>query len=216
MEWIGNSLQPFLSSQEQPSDLTVDASKLLVVGESAGGYLTTQAALSHGSRIKAAIAQYPIIDLESPFYATPSNDKIIMGNPQVPLDLLENYVKKIGPNPAPMSEDVPPTKFDLCLAAVQQGKYRALVGPEEILYPLRRVQKGEEMKPHYFLLHGREDSAVPVEHSQRFVQLLQQKQGDERVRLAVQPGEHGFDATTSLDEQWLEEELELVTKAWLE
>ncbi|KAH8431064.1 alpha/beta hydrolase [Aspergillus melleus] len=48
--------------------LALNLESILLVGESAGGYLATQIAISYPSQIRALIAAYPMLDLESTFY----------------------------------------------------------------------------------------------------------------------------------------------------
>lgn len=213
-EWLFSSLDKLLAAVLEVPGLRADLSHLLVMGESAGGYLATQAGLSHGDKIKAIIAQYPTIDFDSPFYST-SVAKAIRGHPQYPESMLDDYWSSLGPTPLPRSEDVPPMLRSLCIAAVQHGRIPMMMGDEDILYPMRRLKAGDRMHPFYVIIHGNEDSAVPVEHSRRWIGSLRGAQGEQRIRLVVRPGEHGFDKDASMEDEWLQEALEDVTTAWL-
>lgn len=65
----------------------VDLTRLGVVGESAGGYLSVQSALLHPEvGIKAVIASYPVLDVDSRFFLEAYN-KPILGTPQQPVSI---------------------------------------------------------------------------------------------------------------------------------
>lgn len=70
------------------------------------------------------------------------------------------------------------------------------------------------MLPPVLLLHGKDDSAVPVAGTERFYELLrkyktvdglaQGKDEKDVLKLIIEPGEHGFDAALDIDStEWL-------------
>ena len=209
--WFRKDLQSYLA--EWKPGVEADLSKLLVHGESAGGYLSVQSGLClpTGS-INAIIAQYPSLDFEAPYFSK-SFEKIIRGRGQIPTSVLENHIKSMTPGTILTSAN-PPARMDLAASCVQQGRFPEFMGTDEILYPLRRMEKAREI-PYTFILHGREDTAVPVEGSFKFVDKVRQKFGDGKVSLHVEPGEHGFDDGATLETPWLKEGLEGVTARWL-
>lgn len=75
--------------------------------------------------------------------------------------------------------------------------------PEEC-YPLRRLQRytGSSFPP-TLILHGLQDSIVPVEDSKRWEAALKKKIPDAEVRLELHDGVHGFDGELKGDEKWL-------------
>ena len=92
------------------------------------------------------------------------------------------------------------------------------MGDDRILYPFQRIEdvKAEQVPP-ILIMHGREDSAVPIEGSEKWTQKAKGILGEDRVELVVQPGEHGFDTDPSitLETPWLKDSLIRITKAWL-
>lgn len=69
--------------------------------------------------------------------------------------------------------------------------------------------------PATFILHGNEDSAVPVSGSERFVEALKKTLPGSAIRLDVRPGDHGFDGDATLKEDWLKEDVEFITELLL-
>jgi len=212
--WLSTGLNPLLESQKEFPGLRADTSRVLVVGESAGGYLSTQAGLRHGDKIKAVISQFPVLDLESKFFAT-SYEKTVLGTPMLPASTFDDYMAKLGNPPEIRSEDSPPTAMEFTMAVVQRGKFPQLMGPEDEVYPFRLIEKGAKIRPQYLVLHGSEDSAVPVEHSVRWMELVKMNQGAENVALIVRPGEHGFESTATIEDEWLKPELTKIVNAWV-
>lgn len=79
------------------------------------------------------------------------------------------------------------------------------------MFPVEMVALAESM-PAVLILHGSEDSVVPVAGSERFVEALKKKKlPGSAVRLDVRPGEHGFDADATMEEHWLKEDVEFIT-----
>ncbi|KAL9066355.1 MAG: hypothetical protein Q9157_007176 [Trypethelium eluteriae] len=213
LAWIESDLPILLAAH----NVQIDLSRLLVAGESAGGYLSVQSGLSRPDLVKAVIALYPMLDFDPSVYITKGR-KPILGNPEYPTSWVEDHIKNMPLNadgrPKPISDDDPPTRVQLAIASAQQGRIPDFLGTSEKLFPMKRVLK-EPFTPVLLIIHGEDDSAVPVEGSRKFVQLLGNSQPDTRVSLWTQPGEHGFDVSTTLEDTWLRDGLRPVTKAWL-
>ncbi|EXJ57020.1 hypothetical protein A1O7_07364 [Cladophialophora yegresii CBS 114405] len=220
--WLRDEFPRYLS-HEAPG-LQVDLSKVLVTGESAGGYLSVQSALGSSAGLaKASIATYPVLDVASPFY-TEEYDKVILGAPTLPKDVLGRHIQSVEDEAAKngrksvVTSATPPDRLPFALSIVQQGLYRKLLGEDKVLYPMERVEDvSAQNVPSILIIHGREDSAVPVEGSEKWAQKAREKFGEGKVDLIVQPGEHGFDTDPSvtLETPWLKDGLGRITEAWL-
>jgi acetyl esterase/lipase len=219
--WLRDKFPAYLGAEA--AGLEVDLAKVLVAGESAGGYLSIQSALgSSGGLARASIATYPVLDVGSRFY-TEEYEKVVLGRPTVPKDVFASHVAAVEEDAKNGKKRVvtsatPPDRLPFALSVVQQGLYRKLLGEEKFLYPLERVDDvGGQDVPPILIIHGSEDSAVPVEGSEKWVEKAGTKFGDEKVALIVQPGEHGFDTDPSvtLETPWLKDGLVRITEAWL-
>ncbi|KIW65576.1 hypothetical protein PV04_07822 [Phialophora macrospora] len=219
--WFRDDFPGYLGAEA--AGLEVDLGQVLVTGESAGGYLSIQSALgSSGGLASASIATYPVLDVGSPFY-TEEYEKVVLGAPTVPRDVFAGHVAAVEEDAKNGKKRVvtsatPPDRLPFALSIVQQGLYRTLLGEEKILYPLERIDDVEARDvPPILIIHGREDSAVPVDGSEKWVKKAREKFGDGKVALIVQPGEHGFDTnpTVTLETPWLKDGLVRITEAWL-
>jgi hypothetical protein len=90
----------------------------------------------------------------------------------------------------------------LCTALAQQGRIAQLMGSDESLYPLKVMEITDHL-PFTLIMHGREDSACPVDGSYKFNEAATKKYGESSVVLIVELGDHFFDFETPLDTPWL-------------
>jgi acetyl esterase/lipase len=209
--WLQTDLQPYLDKSAPGTK--VDMTKVLAAGESAGGYLAVQSALSNpGGLIKAAIASFPVLDIKAPWFAEPY-EKVMLGAPMVPKEVLAGHLETMQQGKI-VTAVTPPERIQLALSMVQQGLFPKLLGEDAVLYPMDRLDEVADV-PFILVTHGESDSAVPVEGSRAFVEKAEKKFGAGKVVLTVQPGEHGFDDKETLDTPWLQKELVRVTKEWL-
>jgi acetyl esterase/lipase len=217
--------------------IEADLERILCTGESAGGYLAVLSALGQarakGERavaglgmggvvrrggIRAVIGAYPVLDVGSEFFSRNLGTQHPMGVPTLPVAVLEDHLAAIKPGDV-VSEVVPPERFPLAVAMVQQGRWTEFLGEGEELFPMKIVEEmGKEEAarvPFMFLFHGVDDSAVPVQGSEKFVERVREKLGEGRVIFYAEPGEHGFDAEVGVEERWMRDGLERVTREWL-
>lgn len=201
--------------------MSVDFEKVLNYGESAGGYLAVHSALSlplekeeEKMKIKAVIATYP-------YFLQQPRPKAIFGMPDVPREVLDGYVKALKGDEI-VSAAIPPKRMDLGFSISQQQRKNEFFGEEDELNMMALVGKWEANGvegPKILILHGRGDSAVPVEGSRVWVGKVKEVFGEdgagERVRLVERKGEHGFDGEAKLGDEWLVDALEWVVGAWL-
>lgn len=228
--WLARDFPVYLASETKES-VKVDLTKVLVTGESAGGYLSIQSALGSGRvsaedvgsvMLKAAIATYPVLDIKSRFFSE-EYEKSILGAPTLPKEILATFMQGVeqdakAGNRRVVSAAVPPDRLPITLSIVQQGLYPKYLGDEKILYPLERIDEVNAADvPSILIMHGRDDTAVPVEGSQKWTDKAKQKFGDDKVDLVLQPGEHGFDndPSVTLEMPWLKTALARITQAWL-
>jgi dipeptidyl aminopeptidase/acylaminoacyl peptidase len=65
------------------------------------------------------------------------------------------------------------------------------------------------------LIHGKQDSAVPVHGSERFIEAVEQYCKGTEVRAELYDGkDHSFDSGATLEDQWLADGLAWVLDAW--
>ncbi|KAE8138375.1 Alpha/Beta hydrolase protein [Aspergillus pseudotamarii] len=205
--------------------ITLNQSSVLVVGESAGGYLAIQLAITYPSKIRGVIAAYPMVDLRSKFY-TEAYSKPIVGVPNVPVNLLDDHLAMMATRQNSRTKWItaadPPNRLELAFSTVQNGKFLDVFGSKDReLFPIERLQNlistGVNLQlPPMFIFHGEQDSAVPVDSSKKFVRFLREKLPHARVMFYTQDGDHGFDADATLQTPWLRDGLERISKVWLE
>ncbi|KAK4866873.1 hypothetical protein LT330_008036 [Penicillium expansum] len=197
-----------------------DLDMLLVVGESAGGYLAIQLALSHPSEIRAVIGAYPVLDVKSRFY-TEAYSKPILGVPNLPNEIIEEHISamRCAPSPTVVTAANPPDRLKLAFSVFQNGRLLEFLGSEDYLFPLTRVESlastGNLKLPPTFIFHGKQDSAVPFEGSQRFYDLVRERAPDAIIKFHGGDGDHGFDFATTLETDWMKDGLEIISTAWL-
>ncbi|KAF4631454.1 hypothetical protein G7Y89_g6673 [Cudoniella acicularis] len=214
--WLEKDLPAYLKSIG--SDVTPDYSKVLSYGESAGGYLAIQSGLMRPDFIKTIIAAYPMTYIDSPWYCAPSSaefPKSPMGAPHIPKEAFLGFAAGLEKGKI-FTGVAPPERMHLCLAAVQNGLF-GLLGDEEELFPARVLEKtNKDVKvPYFFAFHGEQDSAVPCAETVKFVETWKGKFGEESAVVATIDGDHGCDATSTLEDEWLKAGLTGVTKAWI-
>lgn len=211
--WVRKDLSGYLQSIGSPAQ--PDDEHILAYGESAGGYLALQTALTVPDQVKAVIAAYPMVDVDSDWYSKKAGNSPF-GAPEMPRELLEKHMADT-PEGAVVVAAYPPARLPLAMVAVQQGMFTDMLGRADELFPLRvleKVPKGRK-GPFLFAFHGTDDSAVPYAGTQSFVAKWKERFGEASVKPTFRPGEHGLDTELGLEEPWLKEGLEAVTNAWL-
>jgi acetyl esterase/lipase len=213
--WVKRELPGYLRSIGR-SNVEPDYEHVMAYGESAGGYLALQTALTQGDLVKAVIAAFPMVDLDSPWYSEKVEGKSPFEAPVVPKEILEKHIEN-NPNGKIAVSGFPPDRVPLALVAIQQGLFTDMFGRDDILYPLRVLEKTRLDKvPFLFTYHGTDDRAVPFVGTQRFAREWEEKFGKDSITATFRPGDHGVGNQDSLEEPWLKKGLEGVTKAWLD
>jgi len=204
--WLHSGL-PDTLEKSVSIGLRADLDRIMTEGDSAGGYLSIQLAMNHPAKIRACIAEFPCLDFKSPHFSG-----IGSGMPAGTFSLVDQHLATVGKNIA--SSDMNLSRFPLINAMIQEGRLLDFFGDDPRLFPLQRVEAGDDIPP-LFIIHGLNDSIVPVDGSTKFVKLLLEKKPGAEVHLTVQPGEHGVSIPFGVDHPWLAEGLKLVTEKWL-
>jgi alpha-beta hydrolase superfamily lysophospholipase len=114
--------------------------------------------------------------------------------------------------------------MQLCLSACQQSLLEKLYfdGDEERSLDLLNLLEKTDMSDlvYTLIMHGEEDTAVPVLGTKNWVQKVTAKVGEEQLSevldLHIEPGaEHGFDSQVHFETEWLQEKLKKITEKWL-
>lgn len=205
--WTQNSLPEFLASAS-PVPLTVDLTHILITGESAGGYMAIQSALTLPKGfIKALMLQYPNTQRN-----VPSGRTTIMTMPVPPSEFVDQHLASVKPGTIVSSAE-PPERLDLMFAILTHARNEFL-GKEKRFNLIEAIEDVSSF-PSMWLMHGTEDEVVPVERSERFVEKLRRVHPGTKVRLTLRPGGHGFDTEmVSEREGWLREGLEWIEGEW--
>lgn len=212
-KWVSEDLQPYLRAVSPESTLEVDFDHILTVGDSSGGYLAVQSAFTQSTgSIKAVVGLYPQLDVGDDFY-NKTFTKPLFGMPMLPNELVDTHIATTAPG-AVVSSATPPFRVDLACAIIQNGRLIEFLGSDEALLPVEVVCKVDSMPP-LLILHGKEDAAVPVVGSERFVEAFKKKHPSTPVKLSLHSGDHGFDGEATLETEWLKEDVDFITKYWL-
>ncbi|KGO69172.1 Alpha/beta hydrolase fold-3 [Penicillium italicum] len=212
-----------LANQSTPT--TVDLSRILVSGDSAGGLIGLYLALAHPTEIRSAAVAYPFVDPSSEAFSSPRAKPPF--NNLVPESVVQESMKAVVLDTA-KSSIITPDSLSFMLATIQHGAITSMYErgskdvPREVLYPMRRLEQPNFEIPQggIAVIHGRQDTVVPLGDVEKFIaranEVTKDLPGNEKITLTVQDGEHGFDATTSYKEPWLREAIKSVVDAWLE
>lgn len=214
-----------LANHSTPTE--ADLNRILTAGDSAGGLLSIYTALAHPQNIRSATASYPWTYPSSesftsarsspPFgHSTPESayttymETAVLGTPKSSIDTQES--------------------LGFMLAAVEHGHLAELYerGTEgvsrELLYPGSKLEVADLALPRagIAIIHGRQDSVVPVGDVERFVERAREVGkslglSGPGVTLTVREGEHGFDGGLRYaEEDWMRGAFKDAVNVWLE
>ncbi|KAJ0418741.1 Alpha/Beta hydrolase protein [Aspergillus carlsbadensis] len=223
--WVhSGDVESLLSAHSTPTD--IDLGRILTAGESAGGLLSINLALSHPKEIRAATGVYASLDLRSTDWTAPRT--ILPMGMDVPESIFDSAIASVTPGSV-VSSAFPPDRIPLLVAGIQHGRLAKLYerGVEEslveLLYPDARLEKEGLELPigGIALIHGRQDSVVPAVGAERFIEKAREatkgQPVNEKLILSIQEGEHGFDLNLRYDEEvWLQDAVQLAVQAWLQ
>ncbi|KAL4910526.1 hypothetical protein BDW74DRAFT_184425 [Aspergillus multicolor] len=226
--WLGSStVSDILTNHTTPTEF--DFAHLLVTGESAGGLLSINSAfqltngLSTGFIPRAAIGMYPTVDMKSDDFTEPRTI------PPFGQHFSESIIDELlatlpeGPVSSTLGDYLP-----LMLAAIEYGYLgdwyaRDLneTSTPEVLYPIDQLKKGVKIPDGGItIIQGLNDTVVPPDHSEPFIERLKQvtkgRPVHDKIQFITHEGEHGFDGNLRYaEEEWLQEALKPVVNAWL-
>lgn len=195
--------------------LAPDLTRIVAVGESAGGFLTLQSAFlfNRTARIRAAVALYPAMYLDLPAFSPRAAEPVPAWDA-----LVADYLKDVAANPGTVRVSTPwPEKVDLLSAGLGNGLMRELLGedPEGKLTLKYALQKAEEVPPPVWVVQGTEDVIIPKPATDELVERIAREKPKATVKYTVQPGGHGFDGLNTIQDEWVREGVEFVKGYWL-
>ncbi|KAH8434974.1 alpha/beta hydrolase family protein [Aspergillus melleus] len=224
--WVTSRLTDTL--RDHSTGIEPDLSRIITAGESAGepphpfapvsysndtnikigGYLSVQLSLNYPNAIKGCISEFPCIDLKSAAFTAQH------ANPRAPPSLVRDYLANKEDKKSILSSDITISRFLYAFSMMDNSMFLEFFGTDEKLFPFDRVSRGAKIPP-LFIIHGLDDDIVPVQGSQDFIALLQEKQPSAKVHLSLSPGGHGLHEQWSQHHDAIKEGLKLVTRAWL-
>lgn len=182
--------------REGPRLFGTDPSRIGVVGQSGGGYLTLMAGCAVEPRVQALVSFYGYGDILADWYAKP--DPFYRTQPLV----FEPDARAVV-GEAELSEEPPNSgRGRFYLYCRQQGRWLHEVGGvdpvahPEALEPYCPERQADASYPPTLLLHGTADTDVPYSQSVDMAAALR-RVGVEHELYTVENGAHGFDGNTS-------------------
>lgn len=213
--WVRDSLRQCVSD-EIPFDIDVD--KIMVAGDSAGGYMALLVALEHPDLIRSVFVSYPAIDVRSPHFIG-GYEKQTLGATPFPATLINEYVDRMKQDPenSIISADPRGDRVPLMLSLVQHGLMGDMFPEDQRrLHPLLKLDDGQRFpRGGVVILHGENDTVVPIEGSFKLRDKVCNLDPGLKLRVVVRKGDHGFDHEADITEEWMSESLEDVTQAWI-
>ncbi|KAH7134942.1 Alpha/Beta hydrolase protein [Dendryphion nanum] len=206
--WFQYCLPDYVASKHPSIEL--DFSKVLVSGDSAGSWCALQSVLSlPQSTLKACLIQYPVVNA---FPTSP--DDTPFGESIPPKVVLDEFLASIVPGTI-ISGATPPARSWMSAMMRAHGRWNELFGSGKHIMPDTRIEDAEFFIPTY-IIHGKDDSVVPVKWTHSFVEKAKRLFPETRFELVTPPGDHGFDESIyENDEPWLKNLLKGVEEDWL-
>ncbi|KAK5120213.1 hypothetical protein LTR85_006419 [Meristemomyces frigidus] len=212
-------LTPGNMAQHMRNSVEVDLHNILMNGESAGGWLAWQSAVLHPERIAAVVAHYPMLDMHAPQFMEKYEKQLFTPPaPQLPVHILDDFLQNLKGNEV-VTSATPPERLPLGLVILQQGRTAEFFGTDRSLYPLDMLDDMTSMPPTW-ILHGKDDSAVPVQGTRNYAAELHRKLPEARLHLSLEEGEHGFDnhgpngEPASLETDWVKKGADFIERYW--
>ena len=214
--WIKPNLHKLITKRLQY--VKVDLSRIMVTGDSAGGYLALYASFKHADTLlpQAVYLRYPMVNA----YSLPPGD--YMGaevtEAQAGEEVAEiidkiNELQQAGELPS-ITEATPPARSWTGIRMAVCGMWERQFGQcerirEEIMIK-RVVPRG------VWIIHGDKDEMVPIRDTVEFFELLKENTPEVEVEVYTARGEgHGFDHEISLPNINHKEFLGRVLRGWL-
>jgi hypothetical protein len=171
-------------------------------------------------KFKAVFAQYPVLDVASPFFSQKFyHDKKINGNvspdPKVLHEHLETSMDVV-------AADETLSRSQIVLAIINEGhhfEYLTRKADSELaatrVQPMKCLERVKtEQIPFMFVIHGKQDTGVPVEGTEAFEKRMKELHPSAHVKFVYEDGPHGFDRDARLDDKWLKDGLIEIARSW--
>jgi acetyl esterase/lipase len=179
--------------KEGPERLGIDASRIAVMGGSAGGYLTLVAGYRVEPRPAVLVSFWGYGDLIGDWYARPSPHP---RHHTIKIPKEEAYAQVSGP-PVSDARDRSGDGGAFYQYCRQHGHWPLAVSgwdphrDAEKFFPYMPVKNVSREYPPTLLIHGREDTDVPYEQSEMMAAELA-RHGVEHQLISIPGGEHGL------------------------
>jgi acetyl esterase/lipase len=216
-KWFRNDLPTFVASVAP--DVQLDYEHLLLSGESAGGFIALLSSIQrqkHGIHPRAVLVEYPMTQNIG------HRPNTVFGQPVPGPEIVDQHLASIKPGivfSSSRPDAVEENRVPLLLSLIAHDRLRDFYGMDKSYWPYSAIEdEGCEGLVPTTIIHGEQDSLVPVSGSREFVSKVEKLWGEEgkkNVRLVVRDGEHGFDTELTEEQtQWLKEELQWVEGKW--
>ncbi|KAL6890093.1 Alpha/Beta hydrolase protein [Trichoderma evansii] len=202
---------------------SLDISRLLLTGSSAGGYVAMQLALTHPDDISAVATAYPFMNPKDPIMLSgPRDDEpTIMRMTREELPSKNSVLGWIEETKNIVATKAGFERTPFVTAAAQHGLYYSKIFDPSGLnrsefIPTERLRAGARLPKKIWILHGNADSVVHLRTTQEFVDLILENLPDTTVRFDIASGEdHAFDHLNTSWELHAIGALDFVTQSWL-
>ncbi|KAI5460131.1 Alpha/Beta hydrolase protein [Mariannaea sp. PMI_226] len=190
--WMQHEL-PLIADQESWHALP-DLSRVVLMGQSSGGWLAMQMALLFSSNIaiRAVVCvSSPLAASSNPAYTIPRPRSVMGAQPLPPRqseELIRQYIRNIKP-----------------------GAVRSEGDPIEMWQLLTSI-----FPPPMWIIHSKQDSVVPVDCSTEFAKAVEKRHLETPVLVTLRSGDHDFNSLTRMNEPWVQEGCRFICGFWLD
>jgi acetyl esterase/lipase len=203
--------------------ITINWNKVMVTGESAGGFLAAHTWLKSSVSLKAVYLRYPMLaqyQRKSQGYGgVPISNNCYEKMVQAAMDEIERIKRSGEPMPAESSLH-PPINMPAANIFSSTDRWKDVFQHHDILQMLEHQEEPPCSHPKVFVVHGEKDAACAITNSARFSEDIGKKGwADGEVNLVAVPDvDHGFDYNLRPETkgcEWLKELLPRVREAWV-
>jgi acetyl esterase/lipase len=217
----GSGLQEFMK-KEVPT-VGIDWNKVMVVGESAGGFLAAYTWLKFSVPLKAVYLRYPMLaqyQRESRGYGGVPVSKEDYAQMAHDVMVEVERIKATGEAMPAESSLRPPMNMPAANIFSSTDRWRNLFRHPDILELLQDQEERPECCPRVFISHGEQDTACSIGNSMAFKDEIDKREwANGKVDLVAVPGmDHGFDYDLKpgmKDCEWLQELLCRIKETWV-
>ena len=212
--WADRHLADFI--REVAPGIEIDVGKLLVSGDSSGGWCALHSVfeLPEG-RIKALLLLYPMVKK----WCKSKQLLREWGRSAPDEEVIDKHLAQVAEGAIAYSDRHLSREKLADAFSANQHRWDLAFGTEKGLHPLERLSDRKVFPPS-LILHGDADTSVNLEDCDDFVHRIEEVMGSavrEGVHLVVREGEeHGFEIELAeQDEPWLAQQLQWLEKVWL-